>query len=225
MPAVVVLALTLALAPAPTPTPAPTPSVSATPGPLGELVGGVGRIVGDLLGGGGTPTPIPTPSGTRAPTSGPSRPPANAPSSPSTPGATPGPAESSAGARTTVTHDRPDGRAGTNGRDPAVPVRGGDTPAPIVAPAIADPVRDGWPPVSYLLVAAVLVGLAVLLLRRRGSAGPSPVPAPTSDPTPPADPDPDPGPDNVRRLPTSLNAIYELGRLDERLEQERRRRP
>ncbi|WP_433120668.1 hypothetical protein [Micromonospora sp. CA-246542] len=220
MPAVVVLALTLALAP--TPTPAPTPTVSATPGPLGELVGGVGRIVGDLLGGRGTPTPVPTSSGTRAPTSGPSRPSATAPS-PSTPGANPGPAESPAGARATVPPDRPDGRAGTNGRDPAVPVRGGDTPAPIVAPAIADPVRDGWPPVSYLLVAAVLVGLAVLLLRRRSSAGPSAVPAPTPDPTP--SPDPDPGPDNVRRLPTSLNAIYELGRLDERLEQERRRRP
>ncbi|MFI5925655.1 hypothetical protein ACIA3K_06675 [Micromonospora sp. NPDC051543] len=221
MPAVVVLALTLALAPTPTPTPAPT--VSATPGPLGELVGGVGRIVGDLLGGRGTPTPVPTPSGTRAPTSGPSRPPATEPSRPSRPGANPGPAESSVGARATVPPDRPGGRAGTNGRDPAVPVRGGDTPAPIVAPAIADPVRDGWPPVSYLLVAAVLVGLAVLLLRRRGSAGPSTVPAPTPDPTPP--PNPDPGPDNVRRLPTSLNAIYELGRLDERLEQERRRRP
>ncbi|WP_433460993.1 hypothetical protein [Micromonospora sp. CA-248212] len=217
MPAVVVLALTLALAPA------PTPSVSATPGPLGELVGGVGRIVGDLLGRGGTPTPIPTPSATRGPTSGPSRPPATAPSGPSTPGATPGPVESSAGARATVPPDRPDKRAGAAGRDPVVPVRGGDTPAPIVAPAIADPVRDGWPPVSYLLVAAVLVGLALLLLRRRGSAGPSAVPAPTPDPTPP--PDPDPGPDNVRRLPTSLNAIYELGRLDERLEQERRRRP
>ncbi|MFY1614946.1 hypothetical protein [Micromonospora sp. WMMD736] len=217
MPAVVVLALTLALAPTPTPT------VSPTPGPIGELVGGVGRIVGDLLGGGGTPTPTPTPSGTRAPTAGPSRPPATVPSGPAKPGATSAPAGSSAGDRATVKPDRPDGSAGTNGRDTAVPPRGGDTPAPIVAPAIADPVRDGWPPVSYLLVAAVLVGLAVLLLRRRGSAGPPAVPAPTPDPTP--TPDPDPGPDNVRRLPTSLNAIYELGRLDERLEQERRRQP
>ncbi|MGV9212985.1 hypothetical protein ACTFTM_14100 [Micromonospora sp. RB23] len=221
MPAVVVLALTLALAPA------PTPSVSASPGPLGELVGGVGRMVGDLLGGGGTPTPTATPSGTRAPTSGPSRPPTAGPSSPSTPGATPAPAASSTGGRATVKPDRPGGGAGTTDSDPAVPQRGGDTPAPDVAPSLADPVRSGWPPVSYLLVAVVLVGLAALLLRRRGSAGHSAVPAPTPDPPPSSgpDPDPDPGPENVRRLPTSLNAVYELGRLDERLEQERRRRP
>ena len=30
--------------------------------------------------------------------------------------------------------------------------------------------------------------------------------------------------DNVTHLPTELNAIYELGRLDERLSQERNRR-
>jgi len=104
-------------------------------------------------------------------------------------------------------------------------VRTVDTPAPEVPPALASPARRGWPPVSYLLVAAVLAVLALLLLRRRASdtttvAASDPGPAPDPDPRP----EPDPGPDNVRRLPTSLNAIYELGRLDERLEQERGRR-
>ncbi|MET8277670.1 hypothetical protein [Micromonospora sp. NPDC005174] len=214
MPAVVVLALTLALAPT------PTPSVSVTPGPIGELVGGVGRIVGELLGGDGTPTPTPSPTGTRAPTTGPSRPSTTGPSSPSTPAA---PAGSQSGGRAVLTPDRPGKGAGADDRDAAVPLRGGDTPAPVVAPSLADPVRDGWPPVSYLLVAVLLVVLAALLLRRRGDAAAPAPPTPDTEPT--LDHDPDPGADNVRRLPTSLNAVYELGRLDERLEQERRRRP
>ena len=55
MPTVVVLALTLALAPAPSP--------SATSNPLGDIVGGVGQIVDDLLGG-DTPSAAPAPSAT-----------------------------------------------------------------------------------------------------------------------------------------------------------------
>ncbi|SCF15161.1 hypothetical protein GA0070607_6183 [Micromonospora coriariae] len=104
---------------------------------------------------------------------------------------------------------------------------GGD---PVAPPTLAAPDRGGWPvlPAYYLLVAGALAVLALLLLRPRraaraaraaGAAGaPAPAPAPT-----PA-PDPGPAPDNVSRLPTNLNAIYELGRLDERLEQERRHR-
>ncbi|MCG5439612.1 hypothetical protein PSH25_004071, partial [Micromonospora sp. PSH25] len=105
----------------------------------------------------------------------------------------------------------------------AVPGRDGDTPTPNAAPALANPTRSAWPPVSYLLVVAVLAVLALLLLRRR-----APVPAAAPDPGPVPDvgpaPDTGPVPDNVSRLPTSLNAIYEMGRQDERLEQERRRR-
>ncbi|GAB3937877.1 hypothetical protein GCM10027614_16910 [Micromonospora vulcania] len=59
--------------------------------------------------------------------------------------------------------------------------------------------------------------MALLFLRRRRPAG-VPVLAAVPD-------DDGPVPDNVRHLPTDLNGIYEMGRLDERLEQERRRRP
>lgn len=45
MPAVVALVLTLALSPTPSPS-------TTTPGPIGGLLGGVGQIVDDLLGGG-----------------------------------------------------------------------------------------------------------------------------------------------------------------------------
>ncbi|MGC5285123.1 hypothetical protein [Micromonospora sp. DT231] len=110
------------------------------------------------------------------------------------------------------------GGAGTPGA--AVPRRDGDTPAPTVPPALATPTSNAWPPTSYLLVVVVLLAvLVVLFLRRR-----APVPVAAPGPGPGADPAPDPGPlpDNVSRLPTSLNAIYEMGRQDERLEQERR---
>ncbi|KAB1937296.1 hypothetical protein F8271_19420, partial [Micromonospora sp. ALFpr18c] len=60
MPAVVALVLTLALAPAPSP--------SSTSGPVGELLGGVGQIVDDLLGGGAAPSTSPTPAPSVAPT-------------------------------------------------------------------------------------------------------------------------------------------------------------
>ncbi|PWR10612.1 hypothetical protein DKT68_08325, partial [Micromonospora acroterricola] len=98
--------------------------------------------------------------------------------------------------------------------------------APVADPTLAAPDRGGWPllPAYYLLVAAALAVLALVLLRpRRAAAGAersSGAPAPAPTPTP----NPGPLPDNVSRLPTNLNAIYELGRLDERLEQERRHR-
>lgn len=222
MPAVAALVLTLALAPAPSPSP---PS-----GPVGDILGGVGRVVDGVLGGHGTPSATPTASVTPTATSTPSPPPVTGQPNPAAPGATAAPAGASAGVRGPATPDRPAGGSGTDAQDAAVPQRTGDTPASEVPPALASPARDGWPPVSYLLVAAVLAVLALLLLRRRApgtSAAPTPDPAPQRNPDPQPDPapqpDPDPGPDNVRRLPTSLNDIYELGRLDERLEQERRR--
>ncbi|MEU5785090.1 hypothetical protein [Micromonospora lupini] len=215
MPTVVVLALTLALAPAPSPSP--------TSGPVGDILGGVGRAVDDLFGGHGAPSATPTPSVTPTATSAPSRPPATGQPRPATPGATAAPAGSSAGVRASAAPDRPTGDS--DAQEAAVPLRTGDTPAPEVPPALANPARGGWPPVSYLLVVAVLAVLALLLLRRRAPDSPT---APAPDPAPAPDsgpgPDPEPTPDNVRRLPTTLNGIYELGRLDERLEQERRRR-
>ncbi|WP_405433266.1 hypothetical protein [Micromonospora sp. NBC_00617] len=216
MPTVVVLALTLALAPAPSP--------SATSGPVGDLLGGVGRVVDDLLDGHRAPSATPTPGVTPTAMSAPTRPPATAPPSPTAPGVTAATAGSSAGVRAPAAPGSPAGGSGADAHDAAVPVHIVDTPTPEVPPALASPTRGGWPPVSYLLVAAVLAVLALLLPRRRASdstIGPASDPGPAPSPDP--EPDPDPGPDNVRRLPTSLNAIYELGRLDERLEQERRR--
>ncbi|MFE9190191.1 hypothetical protein ACFYL6_11315 [Micromonospora sp. NPDC007208] len=210
MPTVVVLALTLALAPAPSP--------SATSDPLGDIIGGVGQIVDDLLGG-GTPTAAPTPSVAPTGASTPSRPPVVNQPSPAEPITIPVPARSAGGVPAPAVPDRH--TAGTGSREAAVPGR--DAPTPTLPPALANPARNAWPPVSYLLVVAVLAVLALLLVRRR-----APVPAATPDPGPvpesgPA-PDAGPVPDNVSRLPTSLNAIYEMGRQDERLEQERRRR-
>ncbi|WP_327031421.1 hypothetical protein [Micromonospora ureilytica] len=212
MPTVVVLALTLALAPA------PSPSVSSDP--LGDIIGGVGQIVDDLLGG-NTPSAAPAPSVTPARPSTPSRPPAAGQPSPVEPVAIPVPAASAGGVPAPAAPDPGTADEGTGTREAAVPQRDRDTPAPV----LASPARNAWPPVSYLLVVAVLAVLALLLLRRR-----APVPAatrtPDPGPVPDSGPPPDPGavPDNVSRLPTSLNAIYEMGRLDERLEQERRRR-
>ncbi|MBM0202179.1 hypothetical protein JNW90_02835 [Micromonospora sp. STR1s_5] len=216
MPTVVVLALTLALAPAPSP--------SATANPLGDIVGGVGRIVDDLLGG-DTPSAAPTPSGTPTGAATPSRPPVADQPSPVEPIAIPGPAESAGGTPAPAAPDRRTAGEGTGTREAAVPPRDGDTPAPTAPPALASPTRDAWPPVSYLLVVAVLAVLALLLLRRRAPVPAAAAPRPDPGPVPDCGPEPDSGPvlDNVSRLPTSLNAIYEMGRQDERLEQERRR--
>lgn len=214
MPTVVVLALTLALAPAPSP--------SATSDPLGDIIGGVGQIVDDLLGG-DTPSAAPPPSATPTGASTPSRPPAAGRPSPVESSAIPVPAGSAGGLPAPAAPDRRTAGEGTGTREVAVPRSDGDTPAPTAPPALATPSRNAWPPTSYLLVVAVLAALALLFVRRRAAvpaAAPDPGPVPGSDPAP----DPGPVPENVSRLPTSLNAIYEMGRQDERLEQERRRR-
>ncbi|MEW2432288.1 hypothetical protein AB0877_30180 [Micromonospora sp. NPDC047644] len=213
MPTVVVLALTLALAPAPSP--------STTSNPLGDIVGGVGQIVDDLLGG-DTTSAAPTPSATPTVAATPSRSPVTARPSPVDSIVIPGSAGSASGVPAPAAPGRPAEGEGTGSREETVPWRDGDTLAPTPPPALASPTRNAWPPVPYLLVVAVLVVLALLLLRRRAPApvaAPDPGPVPNSGPAP----DPDPVPDNVSRLPTSLNAIYEMGRQDERLEQERRR--
>lgn len=213
MPAVVALALTLALAPAPSP--------SATPGPVADLLGGVGRIVDDLLEGDGPPSAAPTAPPTPTPPAVTNRP------SPVKPAVAPTPAGPSAAAHVPdapVAPARPVGGEVTGTRAAAVPRRDGAPPAPVTPPALAGPARDSWPPVSYPLVLAGLVVLVLLLLRRRPPApAPAPAPAPGPAPAPAPTPDPGPVPDNVSRLPTSLNAVYELGRLDERLAQERGR--
>ncbi|KAB1923931.1 hypothetical protein F8271_30770 [Micromonospora sp. ALFpr18c] len=109
---------------------------------------------------------------------------------------------------------------GPGAPDATVPVRNGEAPAP-AAPTYTDPARGDWPPAYYLVLAGVLAVLALLLLvRRRPPAAPPAAAAPAPAPAP----EPVPVPDNVSRLPTNLNAIYELGRLDERLDQERGRR-
>ncbi|MFI6260195.1 hypothetical protein ACIBCL_29355 [Micromonospora zamorensis] len=213
MPALVALALTLALA--------PTPSPSATSGPVADLLGGVGRIVDDLLDGGDPPSTAPTAPPTPSPTAVTDQP------SPVRPTAAPTPAGSSAAVQVPaapVAPARPAGGEVTGTREATVPRRDGPPPAPVTPPTLASPARDSWPPVSYVLVLAAMVVLAVWLLRRRPSA-PAAAPAADLAPAPAPDPAPDPGPvpDNVSRLPTSLNAIYELGRLDERLAQERGR--
>ncbi|MEV1075046.1 hypothetical protein [Micromonospora parva] len=221
MPTVVVLALTLALAPAPSP--------SATSNPLGDIIGGVGQIVDDLLGG-DPPSAAPTPSATATGVPTPSRPPAAGQPTPVRTTAVPAPAGSVGGVPAPAAPApgrRPVGES-TDTREVVVPQHDGDTPEPAAPPVFASPARDAWPPASYLLVVGLLAVLALLLLRRRAPAPAVAAPAPDPGPVPDSGPAPDPGPvpdnDNVSRLPTSLNAIYEMGRLDERLEQERRRR-
>ncbi|MFG3701324.1 hypothetical protein ACGF5C_25950 [Micromonospora sp. NPDC047620] len=211
MSAVAALALTLALAPAPTP--------SASGGPVGDLLGGIGQIVDDLLtgGGGASPgaSPTPVPSGSTAPAS----------PRPSAAPVAPGPSTST----TTSTRAADPARTaeGPGERKAAVPAPNGRTGTSGDASTVAAPPLDGdgepaerW--LLYGLAATAVVVPVLLVLRRRRHAvaqvGPSGAPAPTPDPAG------EPLVDNVTRLPTNLNAIYELGRLDERLSQERQRR-
>ncbi|MFG1891353.1 hypothetical protein ACGFIR_26215 [Micromonospora sp. NPDC049051] len=215
---VAALALTLALAPAPTPT--------ASGGPVGDLLGGVGRVVDDLLKGGratpgASPTPVPTGSTAPAPT------PADPSVAPAVPAA-PGP---SAPARGGASAPAPAGDlpAGREAGAPAPEEResASDAPSTVAAPPRGDDgATDRW--LVYGLVLGVLaVPVLFVLHRRRRPAVAATGPAgPASPPTPAPDPDPDDEPvlDNVTHLPTDLNAIYELGRLDERLSQERNRR-
>ncbi|MGK5739940.1 hypothetical protein [Micromonospora sp. URMC 103] len=230
MPVVAALALTLALAPAPSPAP------SSPTGPVGGLLGGVGDLVDGLLGaGGGTPTPPPSatpttpgPSVTSIPTA---VPPTGAPGAVPTgaPAGVPGPAGAP-------------GAPGAPG--PVGPRGGGDGPAVVVTvppptaaegqgapttsdgfatPAVAapDPLMR-WA-VMMLAVGVLALAAALVVRRRRPAVTPSPAaPAVGAGPVPPAEPGGTEG--NVTRLPTNLNAIYELGRLDERLAQERERR-
>ncbi|MER5338268.1 hypothetical protein [Micromonospora sp. NPDC002717] len=211
MSAVAALALTLALAPAPTP--------SASGGPVGGLLGGVGQIVDDLLtgGAGATPgaSPTPVPSGSTAPAS----------PRPSAAPVAPGPSTSTSTSTRAVDPGRT--AEGPGERKAAVPAPNGRTGTSGDASTVAaPPLRgDGDPAERWLLygLAATAVAVPVLLvLRRRRPAvaqmGPAGAPAPTPDPAG------EPLVDNVTRLPTNLNAIYELGRLDERLSQERERR-
>ncbi|MEU4644622.1 hypothetical protein [Micromonospora sp. NPDC023814] len=215
MSAVAALALTLALAPAPTP--------SASGGPVGDLLGGIGQIVDDLLTGegGGTPgaSPTPVPSGSTAPAS----------PRPSAAPVAPRPSTST----TTSTRAADPARTadGPGERKAAVPAPNGRTGTSGDASTVAAPPLDGdgEPAERWLLygLAATAVAVPVLLvLRRRRPAvaqvGPAGAPGPAPGPTP--DPAAEPLVDNVTRLPTNLNAIYELGRLDERLSQERQRR-
>ncbi|MEV5766877.1 hypothetical protein AB0L34_20245 [Micromonospora sp. NPDC052213] len=204
------LALTLALAPAPTP--------SASGGPVGDLLGGIGQVVDDLLtgGGGATPgaSPTPVPSGPTAPAS----------PRPSAAPVAPGPSTSTS----TSTRVADPGRTaeGPGERRAAVPAPNGRTGTSGDASTVAAPPDgDGDPAERWLLygLAATAVAVPVLLvLRRRRPAVAQMGPAGASAPTP--DPAGEPLVDNVTRLPTNLNAIYELGRLDERLSQERERR-
>ncbi|RQW97292.1 hypothetical protein DLJ59_29350, partial [Micromonospora inaquosa] len=165
MPTVVVLALTLALAPAPSP--------SATSNPLGDIIGGVGQIVDDLLGGdppSAAPTPSVTPTLSVVPTGAPtpSRSPVVADQpSPVASTAIPVPAGSAGDVPAPAVPDRRTDGESTGTREAAVPRRDGDTAEPTALPTLASPTRDAWPPASYLLVVGLLVLLALLLLRRR----------------------------------------------------------
>ena len=171
MPTVVVLALTLALAPAPSP--------SATSDPLGDIIGGVGQIVDDLLGG---DTPSAAPRAERHPHPG-----VHAESATGRRSAQPGGAQRDPRARrarrAVSPHPPPPIAAPlTRAPAPARPPCPGATATPPhrpPPPALASPTRNAWPPVSYLLVVAVLAVLALLLLRRR-----APVPAATQTPDP-----------------------------------------
>ncbi|MGN9811255.1 hypothetical protein ACTMSW_18075 [Micromonospora sp. BQ11] len=208
MPAAAVLALLLAFAPAPTPT--------GSTGPVGDLLGGVGDLVDDLLptGADDTPAPSPTPS-VRSPAANPSdpSPPLPGPARP-TPGATGGPSS--------VATDAVRRGAAV----PARPVATAGTPDSRAAPPAGSD-RGGDRQMAYAAGTGVLAVGALVVLWRRRRAVPTPAVTPTGagGPTGPSSgvpqPDDDPTPENVTRLPTGLNDIYELGRLDERLRQRR----
>ncbi|WBB69457.1 hypothetical protein [Micromonospora sp. WMMD812] len=218
MPAVAALALTLALAPAPSPSTAPSPSQ----GVVGGLLGGVGDLVDGLLGGGGDGTPSATPSASPTQSGGPTGAPAPAP----VPGK-PSVAPSSAAP------PRSPARLGSGGGadDPVVGVPLAPQPAdrndaPVAPEGMAAPVPDDddelfrWA-VLLLAVGVLAVPLVLLVRQRREPRPAAPVASSAGGPLPPTGLDVTG--DNVTRLPTNLNAIYELGRLDERLAQERER--
>ncbi|TDC34370.1 hypothetical protein E1211_17545 [Micromonospora sp. 15K316] len=230
---VAALALTLAMAPAPQPSTSP----SAPDGLLGGLVGGLGDLVDGLLGAGDPPPtdPPPTDPPSAGPTAAPTTP---GPSATSIP--TPGPIIPSGLGPSGAPTSRPAGLPGhvvRPGRDGGPDVVVTVVPQPAGAPEAAPSISDGlavptvvrtdpvlrW---AALLFAIGVLALPVVLLVRRRPAPTAAPPAPTPAPARvgPVPPGPDDTAENVTRLPTNLNAIYELGRLDERLAQERDRR-
>ncbi|MEU6205226.1 hypothetical protein ABZ814_16775 [Micromonospora musae] len=227
---VAALALTLAMAPAPQPSTSP----SVPDGLLGGLVAGLGDLVDGLLGAGDDPTVPPTVPPATPPSDPPSAAPTtSAPSAASIPA--PGPIVPSVavptGARPNGVPDRVVRPGGDGGPDVVVTVVPQPAGAPEVAPStsetLAVPTVVRTDPVlrwaALLFAIGVLALPVVLLVRRRpapAAVAPDPVPA-RGGPVPPG---PDETAENVTRLPTNLNAIYELGRLDERLAQERERR-
>ncbi|MFC3502123.1 hypothetical protein ACFOOK_14290 [Micromonospora krabiensis] len=234
MPAVAALALTLALAPAPSPSPAP----SAPAGPVTGLLGGLGEVVDGLLGlGGGSSTTSPSaapttpgPSATSIPD--PVVPPTGVPVTPG--GAVPGAPAGGATAGTPGTQGGAPARVGSwsDTDDPVVgaPVPrapDGRAPAPTGPDGLAAPTAvddDALFRLTMIGLAVAVLAVQIMLLVRRRRERPAPAAAapPVAGPVPPAALDATG--DNVTRLPTNLNAIYELGRLDERLAQERERR-
>ncbi|MFI7605950.1 hypothetical protein ACIBTV_12575 [Micromonospora sp. NPDC049366] len=236
MPAVAALALTLALAPAPSPSPSP----SAPPGPVTGLLGGLGEVVDGLLGlGGGSSTtspsvepttPGPGPSATSIPETG--VPATGAPVAPG--GVAPGAPTGAATAGTPGARGGVPARVGSwsDTDDPAVgvpvpPAPDGRAPAPTGPDGLAAPTAvndDALFRITMigLGVAVLAVQIMLLVRRRRGRPAPAVAAAPVAG-GPVAPTALDVTGDNVTRLPTNLNAIYELGRLDERLAQERER--
>ncbi|RKN29192.1 hypothetical protein [Micromonospora musae] len=227
---VAALALTLAMAPAPQPSTSP----SVPSGLLGGLVAGLGDLVDGLLGAGDDPTAPPT----TPPTTPPSDPPSVAPTTPG-PSVTsvpvPGPIVPSVAVPSDARPNGLPGRVvrpgGDGGPDVVVTVVPQPAGAPEVAPStsesLAVPTVVRTDPVlrwAALLFSIGVLALPVVLLVRRRPAPADVAPAPVPARGGPVPPGPDEGTENVTRLPTNLNAIYELGRLDERLAQERERR-
>ncbi|SIR98360.1 hypothetical protein [Micromonospora avicenniae] len=228
---VAALALTLAMAPAPEPSPSPT----VPGGLLGGLVGGLGSLVDGLLGAGddGEPSVPPSSPPSDAPSAAPTTP---GPSATSVP--TPGSLAPSVAVPSGVSTNAPGGVPGRvvrpgGGREPSVVVTVVPQPAgaPDLTPSTSDrlavPTVVRTDPVlqwAALLFAVGVLALPVVLLVRRRPAPAAPAPAPVAAPGGPVPPGPEDTAENVTRLPTNLNAIYELGRLDERLAQERERR-
>jgi hypothetical protein len=121
----------------------------------------------------------------------------------------------------------PGGGPGEPAAVTAAPPGGDGGPAPSTSENLGVPTVVGSDPFlrwAVMVLGVGVVGLAVALFLRRRPAPPAPVPAATGAGVGPVPPGPDETTGNVTRLPTNLNAIYELGRLDERLAQERERR-